>query len=67
MYNDQQPNPGSWQEEEQRMTPPPKRGNAFSSASITAGTLSLFFLVSGLFFPGRSARHFIRSALPQRG
>ena len=33
MYNDQQPNPGSWQEEEQRMTPPPKRGNAFSSAS----------------------------------
>ena len=31
MYNDQQPNPGSWQEEEQRMTPPPKRGNAFSS------------------------------------
>ena len=26
MYNDQQPNPGSWQEEEQRMTLPPKRG-----------------------------------------
>ena len=51
MYNDQQPNPGSWQEEEQRMTPPPKRGNAFSSASMTAGTLSLFFLVSGLSFP----------------
>lgn len=50
MYNDQQPNPGSWQEEEQRMTPPPKRGNAFSSASMTAGTLSLFFLVSGLLF-----------------
>ena len=23
MYNDQQPNPSSWQEEEQRMTPPP--------------------------------------------
>lgn len=51
MYNNQQPNPGSWQEEEQRMTPPPKRGNAFSSASMTAGTLSLFFLVSGLSFP----------------
>ena len=53
MYNDQQPNPGSWQKEEQRaqMTPPPKRGNAFSTASMTAGTLSLFFLVSGLSFP----------------
>ena len=51
MYNDQQPNPGSWQEEEQRMTLPPKRGNGFSTASMTAGTLSLFFLVSGLSFP----------------
>ena len=53
MYNDQQPNPGSWQEDEQRaqMTPPPKHGNAFSTASMTAGTLSLFFLVSGLSFP----------------
>ena len=62
MYNDQQPNPSSWQEEEQRMTPPPKRGNAFSSASMTAGTFSV---LSGqrTFFPGRSARHFIRSAL----
>ena len=48
MYNNQQPNPGSWQEEEQRMTLPPKRGNGFSTASMTAGTLSLFFLVSGL-------------------
>ena len=46
MYNDQQPNPGSWQEEEQRMTLPPKRGNGFSTASMTAGTL-----VSGLSFP----------------
>ena len=36
MYNDQQPNPGSWQEEEQRMTLPPKRGNGFSTASIYA-------------------------------
>ena len=63
MYNDQQPNPGSWQEEEQRMTPPPKRGNAFSSASMTAGTL----FGQRTFFPCRSARHFIRSALPQRG
>ena len=51
MYNNQQPNPGSWQEEEQRMTLPPKRGNGFSTASMTAGTLSLFFLVSGLSFP----------------
>lgn len=51
MYNDQQPNPGSWQEEEQRMTLPPKRGNGFSTASMTAGTLSLFFLISGLSFP----------------
>lgn len=51
MYNNQQPNPGSWQEEEQRMTLPPKRGNGFSTASMTAGTLSLFFLVSGPFFP----------------
>ena len=51
MYNDQQPNPGSWQEEEQRITLPPKRGNGFSTASMTAGTLSLFFLVSGLSFP----------------
>lgn len=51
MYNDQQPNPGSWQEEEQRMTLSPKRGNGFSTASMTAGTLSLFFLVSRLSFP----------------
>ena len=51
MHNDQQPNPGSWQEEEQRMTLPPKRGNGFSTASMTAGTLSLFFLISGLSFP----------------
>ena len=51
MYNNQQPNPGSWQEEEQRMTLPPKHGNGFSTASMTAGTLSLFFLVSGLSFP----------------
>ena len=65
MYNNQQPNPGSWQEEEQRMTLPPKRGNGFSTASMTAGTLSLFFLVSGLSFP--RTRHFIRPALPQRG
>ena len=61
MYNDQQPNPGSWQEEEQRMTLPPKRGNGFSTASIP--------VLSGqrTFFPGRRTRHFIRPALPQRG
>ena len=63
MYNDQQPNPGSWQEEEQRMTLPPKRGNGFSTASMTAGTLS----GQRTFFPGRRTRHFIRPALPQRG
>lgn len=51
MYNDQQPS-GSWQDDSwQSQTPPPKRGNGFSTASMAAGTLSLFFLVSGLSFP----------------
>ena len=54
MYNDQQPNPGSWQEEEQRMTLPPKRGNGFSTASMNAGKLSLFFLVSGRYIQVRA-------------
>ena len=50
MYNDQQPNPGSWQEEEQRMTLPPKRGNGFSTASMTAGRLSFPVGALGILF-----------------